>query len=218
MDLHRYVGAISLWLWPVLGRNRPRCRRSTRRPSITATICASGRWWRLLGSAIPDSVRPWLEPVPGREPGRTLRERATRAESSPPGWRDDVMIGAEDNDAGWPAWHQSYPATVHWARGRRRHRLGAAGAQRPGAGPRRRGDAHESSAVRRRDGSQPHLPRGSRPISTPKPSNQDRWLLPGLEVDLESDAQLDEVSNSVPPICWFSRHRPERDQPVLHSG
>ena len=24
------------------------------------------------------------------------------------------MIGAEDNDAGWPAWHQYYPATVHW--------------------------------------------------------------------------------------------------------
>ena len=113
MDLHRYVGAIALWLWPVVGRE------AAPLPPIDGAaidhghdLCL-GSVVALLGSEIPDEVRPWIERFPGESRiERLVSERPRRTVTA---WlAPDVMIGAEDNDEGWPAWHQFFPATIHW--------------------------------------------------------------------------------------------------------
>jgi hypothetical protein len=113
MDLHRYVGAISLWLWPVLGR------AATPMPVLDAPAIDHGHDFclgamvALLGSDVPDDVQSWFERFPGES--RVERAIGDRPRRTITAWlADRVMIGAEHTDEGWPAWHQYYPATIHW--------------------------------------------------------------------------------------------------------
>jgi hypothetical protein len=190
MDLHRYVGALALWMWPVVGL------AATPLPALDAAAIDHGHDLCLgsmvaaLGSAIPDSVQPWLLRFPGSS--RLERLVSEHPERVVTAWLDDdVMIGAEDNDAGWPAWHQFYPATIHWAAAagdvgsvrlvhngsvratadRGTLRIGC-GAASDGTGPTFLVEVEGFDS----DGIQPGA-----------------WDLPGLDVQVETDAELQEV-------------------------
>ena len=86
MDLHRYVGAISLWLWPVLGRAAAPLPAIDGRPIDHGHDLCLGSVVALLGSEIPDEVRPWIERFPGESRvERLVSERPRR--TSRRGWR-----------------------------------------------------------------------------------------------------------------------------------
>ena len=190
MDLHRYVGALALWIWPVAGR------AATPLPPLDAAsidhghdLCL-GSMVALVGSRIPGSVLPWFEAFPG--PSRLERLVSEQPRRTVTAWLDDeVMIGAEDNDQGWPAWHQYYPATIHW-----RGPAGDVGSVRlvhNGPVTARAGDSRLDIEVG-------PAPDGSRPTFLvevdgfdPAEIASDAWSLPGLALDVASDAELDEV-------------------------
>jgi hypothetical protein len=190
MDLHRYVGALALWMWPILGRE------ASPLPPLDAPaidhghdLCL-GSMVALLGSVIPDGVQPWLTRFPG--PSRIERLVSERPERIVTAWLDEeVMIGAEDNDAEWPAWHQFFPATVHWAGA-----AGDVGSLRLVHNGPVRARASEGELVvdcgPATDGSKPTFlveVDGFHPGGV----DSERWRLPGIEVQVESDAELDEV-------------------------
>lgn len=191
MDLHRYVGALALWIWPVVGRDR------TPLPPLDAPsidhghdLCL-GSMVALLGSVVPESVRPWLEAFPG--PSRLERLVSDRPRRTVTAWLDEgVMIGAEDNDQAWPAWHQYYPATIHW--------------RVPGGGIGSARLVHNGAANARAgegvlvvecgpstDGSMPTFlveVDGFDPATV----RADTWDLPGLTLAVHTDATLTEVT------------------------
>jgi hypothetical protein len=189
MDLRRYVGALALWLWPVVGRS------STPLPELDQAsidhghdLCL-GSMVAVLGSEMPESVRGWFAAFPGPSlVERLVSESPRRVVTA---WLDtDVMIGAEDCDAGWPAWHQYYPATVHWQaegdvgsirlvhNGSTRARA-SAGTLDVDCGP--SADGTNPTFLVEVDGFD------AATISA------EGWDLPGLGVEIETDAELAEV-------------------------
>jgi hypothetical protein len=190
MDLHRYVGALALWMWPVIGR------QATPLPALDAPaidhghdLCL-GSMVALLGSVIPAGVQPWLQRFPG--PSRLERLVSERPQRIVTAWLGEhVMVGAEDNHPGWPASHQFFPATIHWAGA-----AGDVGGLRLVHNGSVRARATEGElaidcgpAV---DGSGPAFlveVDGFEPTTVAA----DRWALPGLDVAVESDLHLAEV-------------------------
>jgi hypothetical protein len=189
MDLHRYVAAISLWIWPLLGR------AATPMPDLDDASIDHGHDFCLgsmvaiLGSDVPVDARNWIE----RFPGESLVERSVgdRPRRTITAWlADRVMIGGEDNDEGWPAWHQYYPATVHW------QAVSDIGSVR----------LVHNGPVRARAGVGELVvecgpaPDGSQPTFLVEVDGFDRaavsptrWSLPGLDVEVVTDLDLDEV-------------------------
>lgn len=186
MDLHRYVGAIALWLWPVLGR------AATPLPDPTGLsidhghdLCL-GSMVAVLGAAVPDDVRGWFERFPGESRiERLVGERPRRTVTA---WlAERVMIGAEDNDQGWHAWHQYYPATVHWRAG---EGIGSARLVHDGAVRARAGEGVlEIECGPAADGSAPTFVVEVDGFDPAKVA-ADRWSLPGLEVAVATELAL----------------------------
>jgi hypothetical protein len=190
MDLHRYVGALSLWLWPAVGSS------ATPLPDLASAsidhghdLCL-GPVVALLGTQIPEAVRPWFVRFPGASTvERLVGERPRRVVTA---WLDDDrMIGAEDCEAGWPAWHQYFPATVHWRAG------GGIGSIRlVHNGPARaRASANRLSVdcSPSSDGSDPTFLVEVDGLD-PRAVTARRWRLPFLDVSVDTDTDLVEVA------------------------
>jgi hypothetical protein len=191
MDLHRYVGAVALWLWPVIGRNL------TPLPELDASAIDHGHdlclgpTIALVGSAVPEHITPWFAAFPG--PSRVERLVSERPRRVVTAWLGtDLMIGAEHNDQGWSAWHQYFPATIHW-----RGSGGDVGTVR---------FVHNGPTTARAEQDQLTIEAGAARDGTTNPTflvevddfdasavTAERWDLPGLGVDIETDAPLAEV-------------------------
>ena len=142
----------------------------------------------LLGSDESSSTS-----LPGsrRFPGASLVERlvSERPRRVVTAWLDDdLMIGAEDNDEGWAAWHQYLPATVHWRGG-----AGDIGTIR---------FVHNGPTTARADQGLLTIEIGAARDGTTNPTflvevdgfdssgiTAERWALPGLGVEIETDAR-----------------------------
>ncbi len=191
MDLHRYVGALSLWMWPVVGRT------ATPLPDLGLAsidhghdLCL-GPMVALLDSRIPESVQPWLRAFPGPSTvERVVSEDPRRVVTAWLG--DDVMIGAEENDPGWPAWHQFCPATIHW-----RGAAGDVGSVRlvhnGAVGARAAQGRLEVECGPASDGSPPTFLVEVEGFD-PGTVTADRWQLPGLDLRVDTPAELQEVT------------------------
>jgi hypothetical protein len=188
MDQHRYVAAFALWLWPTLGRAH------TPLPDLDSPAIDHGH-----DLCLGPLVAALTEPIPGPARSRFVAFEPTQVEIDVvPGrtatmWMDHgVMLGGERNDQGWWAWHQYYPATVHWAAptGVGSIRLVHAGATSATvspslleiscgpAGPGRPGDPTFLIEADQFD---------------PGGLSSSRWELPGLVVDVATSATLDRI-------------------------
>lgn len=190
MDLHRYVGALSIWLWPVLGREHaPLPELEARSIDHGHDLCL-GPVVEMLGTSIPDAVRPWFARFPGPSTvERLVGEKPRRVVTA---WLDhDVMIGAEDCAAGWPAWHQYVPAAVHWRAGGEvgSIRLVHSGSVRARASANRL----EIDCGPAEDGSHPTFLVEVEGLD-PAVIAAGGWRLPGLHVGVETEADLVDVA------------------------
>jgi hypothetical protein len=191
MDMHRYVAALALWLWPAIGRS------ATPLPELGAEVVDHGHdlilgsCVELLGSVVPSDLLDWFQTFRG--PVRVEREIGRSRSRIVSAWLDeDVMLGAEDAEDAWPAWHQYHPATVHW-----RAPDGSIGSIRL---------VHNGSTQARADEGVlevrcgPALDASSLPTFLvdvdgldPTGISTSRWRLPGFEVQVETEAGLEEV-------------------------
>jgi hypothetical protein len=190
MDLNRYVAAVALWLWPVIGSER------TPLPNLDADVVEHshdvclGAAVALLGSAVPpDLVDRFVEFQGPVVVERMISDRPERRVSA---WMvDGVMLGGESNAEGWPAWHQFHPATAHWqAPGnigsvRLVHNGSVQALARDGVLVIECGPADDGES----------LPTFMIEVDDLDPSglSADRWDLPGIVFDVATDATLDAV-------------------------
>jgi hypothetical protein len=196
MDLHRYVGAVCLWLWAGLGRD------AAPLPDLDADVVAHGHDVCLgpavavLGSPIPPGMADSFRRFRGAASvERTIGEGGRRRATA---WMaDDLMLGGEDNDLGWPAWHQFHPATIHWRAPGHRQSSGNVGSVRlVHNGP----VAAEAGTGRLDVACGPPSDASSLPTFlvevdelAPSGITSSRWELPGLVVEVDTDAVLDAV-------------------------
>jgi hypothetical protein len=188
MDMHRYVAAFALWLWPVLGPDH------TPLPDLDAPAIDHGH-----DLCLGPVVAALAGPIPADAQARFGVFEPKRSETQiAPGrvatmWMDHaVMLGGERSDQGWWAWHQYYPATVHWSapRGVGSIRLVHAGATSAIAAPQLLEITCGAAAVGR-----PSDPTFLIEVDGLDPAaiGPHRWELPGLDVTVHTDALLDRV-------------------------
>ena len=186
MDLGAYVSGLSLALWCA---DLP-----APMPSLAADVVPHGHdvcvapMLEHVGVRVPPTVRPAFEHFHDARGVRQLVDRAPRREAT--GWLDEhLAVGGETGEAGFHARGQYHPATVHW------HQPdGSIGWLRVEHHAPTRAWADERRLVVECD---LHPTRGARPVrwvtnTTPVAVGQDRWRLPGLTVDVTTDASLDD--------------------------
>jgi hypothetical protein len=203
MDLHSYVGGVSLALW-CAGLPAPM-------PPLDADLVLHGHdvcmapMLEHLGVRVPAAVRPAFERFEGSRAVRQTIDDDPRREAT--GWlEDDLMVGAESGDTRLQARDQFHPATVHW-----RHADGSVAWLRvEHRGPTRAVAAERSLTVECR---------GDRPIrwitnTVPIELRDDRWVLPGLEVHVRTNATrpdpgtLEHAAVDPPPTTFSLELRP----------
>jgi len=114
LDLHAYVGVLSLFLWQAFGREAaplpPLGPEADHAHDFLLGPLVSG-----LGVEIPRDASDALTRFPGEHEVR--QEISTEPLRVATGWlADRVMMGAESSGSDrFSAWEQFVPATVHWA-------------------------------------------------------------------------------------------------------
>jgi hypothetical protein len=182
MDLGSYVGGLSLALW---------CAHlPAPLPTLHADVVSHGHdvcvapMLEHAGVRVPATVRPAFERFGQARAVHQVIDDSPRREAT--GWLEAVMmVGAEDGDSGLHGRGQFHPATVHW------HQPdGSVGWLRvEHHGPTRARAEERRLAVE----CDPHPHRGPQPIewvtnTTPTEVASDRWRLPGLTVEIATDA------------------------------
>ncbi|MET0902673.1 MAG: hypothetical protein ABWZ52_05480 [Acidimicrobiales bacterium] len=195
MDLHSYVGGLALALW-CAGLPAPM-------PALDADLVPHGHdvcmtpMLEHVGVRVPQAVRPAFDRFTGSHAVRQVIESSPRRAAS--GWLEDaLMIGGEDGDTGLQARGQFHPATVHW-----RQPGGTVGWLRV--------EHHGSTRARAAQRQlvvecEEHPRRGAQPVrwianTTPDEIRADRWVLPGLDVEVETTAAL---SATAPPTYSYA--------------
>ena len=186
MDLGSYVSGLSLALW-CAGLPAPM-------PSLDADVVPHGHdvcmapMLEHVGVRVLPSVRPAFERFQEARAVHQPIEDSPRREAT--GWLDDhLAIGGEAGEARFHARGQFHPATVHW-----RQPDGSIGWLRVEHHAPTRGRADERRLIVECD---PHPIRGAQPVrwvtnTTPMAVGDERWRLPGLEVDVVTDASLED--------------------------
>ncbi|GAC1319920.1 MAG: hypothetical protein NVSMB12_19390 [Acidimicrobiales bacterium] len=182
MDMARYVAGVGVWIKHVVGAEAGPLpdldHPFTHSHDLTLAPVAA-----LVGTHVPEGVSDALRSFAGT---RRL-ERVVGAGRIATAWMDDrLMIGAERGGQRWSGWAQYHPATVHWAEpsGRTRWiRLVHAGPVEARTGP---AELHAACG--------PH-PRRGRPeptflVSAAGAFSADRWELPGLTVEVRTNASF----------------------------
>lgn len=116
LDLHRYVGKVSLLVAAAAGR------AAGPLPPLDADVIAHGHdllslpSLRLAEPSVPPGALADLRAFGGpRQVHDVITEWPTHREAT--AWLgDDVMIGAEDGESDWLGWYQFVAGTVHWRR------------------------------------------------------------------------------------------------------
>ncbi len=187
LDLHRSVGALALWLWPVVGRDHtPLPDLGARTVDHGHDLCLGPLVARLTAPPPPEVAVALTgfgrsrsgDAAPGGDPAR----RAT--------WSlgERVMLGGESWDGGPQARGQYHPATAHWAAPDGVGVLSVR-SHRPLSGT-AEGDRLEVRAPARPG-------RGDDLVCAVEVAGADggriaagRWSLPGVEVSVETDRPL----------------------------
>jgi hypothetical protein len=191
MDMGRYVGAMSLWMWAALGREHTPLPALTR-PFEHGHDLLLGACAAFLGADLPDGAATRLTELGDeRFVERVVSSDPHRVATA---WLEPgLMLGAEASEPGWPAWGQLHPVTLHW--------------RRPDGGIgwlRLRHRAPVSATVTRRALSatcRPHPRHGPQtttieihaPGAGPDAFGDGRWQLPGLVVEVEASADVVDV-------------------------
>lgn len=198
MDMGRYVALLGTWMYPALGTDAPFPRLDS--PFEHAHDLTMAPMAALLGTRIPDDVLPSLRTFQGEHVVDKVVSDEPRRTAT--GWlAADVMIGAEDNEAGWSGDRQYHPATIHWRRPdghvgtiRATHR-----------GPLRGTAAAEELHLSARD----HPYAGERPTTFVIDAGggdddveltSSTWILPGLRVDVDGPTAGVEVHGN--EVVW----------------
>lgn len=213
MDMQRYVAAVSMWIWGLLGR------AAAPLPDLSAAVIDHGHDLPLgpmaallanlgdrdeIAAAFAGAARD----LP-RRVDRHLHEHPRRTAS---GWIGPrLLVGVEHNELPWHAWLQYHPVTVHW-------RAGEGEAARVGT-IRLHADAHVDgrllTEVDRHPAGAPvviELEVAPHPVHGPQPVaftvqlddlgdatwTTSSWRLPGLRVAVVADAELDRVDRVAP--------------------
>jgi hypothetical protein len=205
MDMQRYVAALSMWMWPLLGR------AAAPLPDLTAEVIEHGHDLplgpvaaRLTNHEDRDLVARAFAEVGTDQPRRVDRVLHERPRRTAAGWIGaDLMVGVEDNELPWHAWLQYHPVTVHWRAPGGGADPGAVGTVRLHADAHVDGrievvpDAGDDTVVVHLEVA-PHPVRGPQPVSftgvrpglDPGAVRADAWGLPGLHVEVVTDARL----------------------------
>ena len=189
MELGSYVSGLALAFW-CAGLPAPMPSLQSEQVTHGHDVCMAPML-ELVGVRVPGSVRPAFERFPGPHGIEQV------IEESPPrvatGWLEEhLAIGGEAGDRGFQARDQFHPATVHW-----RQPDGAIGWFRVEHHAPTRATATERLLVVECD---LHHARGARPVrwitnATPIEVGDGRWRLPGLTVDVTTDATLEDAGS-----------------------
>ncbi len=184
MDLHAYVGGLALAMW-CAGLPAPLPDLAAARLPHGHDLCMAPMLQH-GGVRVPPSARGALAGFPGPHAVEQVVEDDPRRVAS--GWLDDdLMIGAEDGASGLHARGQYHPATVHW-----RVPGGGVGWLRlVHHGPTRATARRRALEVVCDD----HPRRGPQELRWESnveavEVRADRWVFPGLAVQVTSDAAL----------------------------
>lgn len=195
MDLHAYVSGLGLALW-CAGLPAPLPDLSAEPVPHGHDLCVAPLLQH-VGVRIPDAARRAFERFGGPHAVEQVIDDDPRRIAT--GWLDDdLLVGAEANDAGLHARGQYHPATVHW-----RLPDGGVGWLRLV----HRGPTRAAAGQRRLDVEcEPHARRGPQDLrwesnveaTTVAP---ERWSFPGLEVTVATDAVLgDPATRTYAPV------------------
>jgi hypothetical protein len=195
MDMNAYVSLLGLWIWEIVGPEAAPV------PPLAPDADHGhdfflGPLVATLGGAVPADARALFEGAPAP---RALRQRiadAPRREAT--AWLDEHwMAGAEDADLDLSGWDQYVAVTLHW-----RHPDGSVAwlAVRAPGPSRARADRHGLVV----DWSVPERPRTEAPLVVrigapgvgPPDFESARWRLPGFDLRVETDLEIDDVSVS----------------------
>lgn len=186
MDMRRYAAGLGMWIWLAAGREGAPFP-DTDQPFEHAWDFCGAPAVAILGLAMPREALPHFTAFQGeREVERVITETPRRVATA---WLDElVMIGAEAAGPNQRIWDQFHPATLHW-----RQPDGAVGWAKlrhtaPVAARAERGALHISGAT---DGAEARA--FVLEVFAPDVSEQafehDRWRLPGLVVQVETNAE-----------------------------
>lgn len=219
MDLRRYASGIGLWIWAAAGPDLAPFPE-TGRPFRHAWDLALGPVVAVLGAEVPDDALAHLTGFRGeRQVDQVIVRDPRRVATSWVGER--LLVGAEDvgGERGNLA-DQFHPATVHWAVG-----SGADGGGADGGKAGRAGDVGWIRLVSdlavdaradgpslaltcaRHDGGDLALAFQVRaPGLDPAGFTADRWVLPGLEATVRTEAGLVAVEPDPRDDTWWVRY------------
>jgi hypothetical protein len=112
MDMRRYVNLLGMWIWIVVGRKLSPFPDTLGTVAHAHDLCF-GPCFALLGAKVPEEVLPHLLAFQGeRHVRRVITPSPTRVATA---WiSEDVMLGGENTSGRTPGSSQFAPATMHW--------------------------------------------------------------------------------------------------------
>ena len=196
MDMRRYVALLGEWIWLITGRHQAPFPSLDGPFAHSADFCF-GPCIAILGALVPGDVQSHLFAFQGeRQVERVISDSPHRVATA---WlAPDIMIGAEDTTGARQGSPQFHPGTVYWKIGADEVcwiRLGNTGPV----------DSHASANRLDVLGTGEFYFQISAPDLDADWIEADHWRLPGLEVQVESNASYTRVERKADTVVVHYR-------------
>jgi len=195
MDMRHYAATVGEWIWLVTGSTLAPFPDTTRRFAHAADFCYAP-CYAILGARVPAEAKPHLQAFQGEHQiERIISDSPCRVATA---WlSQDIMLGAEHSSGLRRGTPQFHPATIYWR----------VGAEDVGWIRLRHAEPADARAsVNRLDitGAGELVFQVSAPGARPEAIQHNLWRLPGLTVQVETDAEIRRVEQQTDciNICY----------------